>query len=147
MFRSCSTKVRAVVLAVVVVVLSMGWWYANRAAVSQNKGGTVPDVDPETFASIQARGKPGILEFYTTTCPYCKMIEPVLSRISREYGSQIFVVKMNAEKYPQQAGKYQIPGVPTLVFFGASGEPKALAAGYREYESLLDILRGLELIR
>jgi len=124
----------------VVLVL---WPYGGLLAENEEP---VADVTPQSMAMRLRERKPGILEFYTASCPYCRKIEPVLTRINAEYSDQIFMVKMNAEKYPDEAGKYRIPGVPALVFFDSEGHPKALVAGYRDFQNLTEILKGLKFI-
>jgi len=148
LFRTCPSKRRVIGAIILVILLASVWyWFSNRSLHREADGAGVKDIDPESFSALAVRGKPGILEFYTTSCPYCKKIEPELAEVNAQYGAQIFVVKMNAEKYPDEAGKYQIPGVPTLIFFDAKGEPKVLAAGYRDVEGIVSILKNLNFVR
>lgn len=133
-------------LVLVLTGISIWYWQSTRRQASSGQG-SLEEVDPGTFATLVTQGKPGILEFYTTSCPYCKAIEPELVKINNEHGSKLFVVKMNAEKHTDEAAKYQIPGVPTLIFFDSKGNPQAMAAGYRDAASILDILKNLKILQ
>ena len=107
------------------------FWYLWEARLSEPAAaGTVAEVTPETFSELIEQGKPVVLEFYTNSCPWCEKIESGCTgqRCPRRQG---IVAKMNAEKHWAEASKYELSGVPTLVFFDADGRAVATAAGYR----------------
>lgn len=137
------------VAVVLMVLVAAGAWYWNVARARKTEPGesTIHDVSPEDFIAYLAGDTPGILEFYTSSCPFCSMIEPELQKLKAEYGDEVFIVKMNAERYPHEASKYNVRGVPTLIFFDKSGNPKASLAGYRDAEGIADILRQLGFIK
>lgn len=143
--KTCTvTRKRAIfVLLVLLGASAVTWGVLGRRAEPSG----LTDVDLEALSRLLASGKPGILEFYTTSCPYCKMMVPVLERIQREYGDRLFVVTMNAEKHPSEAGKYAIMGVPTVIVFDASGRTVGRLVGYRGYEEVLGALREYGLVR
>jgi thioredoxin-related protein len=74
------------------------------------------------------------------------MIEPELAELKAKYGEEVFIVKISAERYPEEASKYRIRGVPTLVFLDQSGNAKASLAGYRDSEGIARILKHLGFI-
>ena len=106
----------------------------------------ITDVGPQTLTQMLSLGKPGVLEFYTANCPYCMKIAPELAELDKQYGDRLFVVKMNAEKYPSEAVKYEVQGVPTLVYFDAAGVPKAVAPGYVTFDTMVKMLRQVKLV-
>ncbi len=107
----------------------------------------IEDIAPDGMSKYVPGNKPVVLEFYTKSCPYCVKIEPELREIKAKYGDKVFVLKMNAEVFPQEASRYQIRGVPTLVFLDPAGKPQAIAAGYRDFEGIHDILQGLGFVK
>lgn len=131
-------------LLVVLGVVALAWKFLYRPETGTASG--VRDVSPEDLADILASGRPGILEFYTSSCPYCRMMGPVLEQIQTDYGDRVFVAMMNAEKYPSEAAKYRIPGVPTMILFEASGKVKTAVVGYRGYDETIETLREVGLI-
>jgi len=60
---------------------------------------------------------PVIIDFWAEWCMPCRMISPIVEKISNEYEDRIKVGKLNVDENPSIAGKYQIMGIPTLLFF------------------------------
>ncbi|HHY75865.1 MAG TPA: thioredoxin family protein [Firmicutes bacterium] len=139
---------RLIALGLVMLLAVVAFWYLWEARLSngdQVEG--ILDVSPDQLAEVLGQGKPVVLEFYTSVCPWCAAIEPELERLSETYGKQITIAKMNAEKYPYEAVKYGITGVPSLILHDAGGKPLAIASGYRPFDELVDILKNYKLIK
>jgi len=60
---------------------------------------------------------PVMVDFWAEWCAPCFMIAPVVEQIGEEYKGKIKVGKLNVDKNPVTAGKYQIMAIPTLLFF------------------------------
>jgi len=60
---------------------------------------------------------PVMVDFWAEWCAPCFMIAPVVEQIGDEYKGKIKVGKLNVDKNPVTAGKYQIMAIPTLLFF------------------------------
>ncbi|HHT84675.1 MAG: thioredoxin family protein [Bacillota bacterium] len=137
-----------IVALVLVLLVAAGGWYWNMAQTPKLNPDeiTIDDISPEDLSSYLTGEKRGILEFYTNSCPYCVMIEPELAELKAKYGEEVFIVKISAERYPEEASKYRIRGVPTLVFLDQSGNAKASLAGYRDSEGIARILKHLGFI-
>ncbi|MBE3518759.1 MAG: thioredoxin family protein [Firmicutes bacterium] len=142
--RTGRTLKIAAVVVLVVVAAGLFWYF--RSSDREQSAAKVPDISPADFEKIINQGKPGILEFYTTSCPYCRLMAPVLERLYADYGGRIFVVAMNAERYPSEAAKYEIPGVPTMILFDAQGKVTGNVVGYRDYSAMVGVLKQLGFI-
>jgi len=57
-----------------------------------------------------------IVDFWSPTCQPCKQIEPGLTKIASDYGSQVKVLKVNVNDSPKTSSKFLVRGVPTLLF-------------------------------
>ncbi len=137
-----------VILLVFALALVGGWYRGRQRTPEQSLSGpTVKDIDPEELESLLSGGKPGVLEFYTKGCPFCVKIEPELAKLKDTYGEEVFVVKMNAEIHPQEAAKYEVRGVPTLIFFDSTGHTKRGLAGYRDFAIMSEMLKELEFVK
>jgi len=64
---------------------------------------------------------PVIVDFWAAWCMPCRMISPAIEEISNEYDSQIKVGKLNTDENPSIAGKYNIMGIPAVLFFKDGG--------------------------
>jgi thioredoxin 1 len=45
------------------------------------------------------------------------MIAPVVEELATEYSGRLKVAKLNTDENPDIASKYQVMGIPTLMFF------------------------------
>ena len=57
-----------------------------------------------------------------TWCGPCKMMVPILQETALDLGSKVRVVKMDSDKYPQEASQLRVQGLPTLVLFNNGQE-------------------------
>lgn len=88
------------------------------------------EVNSENF-SREVLGPEGVVvvDFWAPWCVPCKVLAPVLDRISEEQKSQkarAKVVKVNVDENPQLATELSIFNIPTLVFFKKGKEESRL---------------------
>ena len=67
--------------------------------------------------------KPVLIDFYSTWCGPCKMLEPILEELSKEYENEIDIYKLNTEEEMETAAAFGIMSVPTLLFIPMSDKP------------------------
>lgn len=74
-------------------------------------------VVPQTPASTQpgATAQVHLLDFGAEWCGPCKIIEPVIDSLASRYSGRVAITKIDIDKNPSLADRYQIRGVPTLV--------------------------------
>jgi len=70
-----------------------------------------------TFNDIINGDTPVLVDFYADWCGPCKMMGPILQDLKKRLGDNINIIKIDAEKNPQAAIKYQVRGVPSLILF------------------------------
>lgn len=72
---------------------------------------------PKTFQQLIEGEKPVLVEFFATWCGPCKTMQPILEDTSRQLGEKVKIVKVDVDKNPAAASKFQVRGVPTLILF------------------------------
>lgn len=80
----------------------------------------------QTFSSfddlLAKSDKPVLVDFYATWCGPCQFMVPILNEVGVSLSDKIQVVKIDTEKYPSIADKYQIEALPTFIIF-KDGKP------------------------
>ena len=81
-----------------------------------------------TFADLTNTDKPVLVDFYADWCGPCRMLAPTLDRLAVEFSGKARIVKVNVDKEPELATRYQVSSIPALVFI-ADGEVVTQSAG------------------
>ena len=61
--------------------------------------------------------QPVLVDFYTTWCGPCQMLKPELEIVAGRMEDEIKVAKVDTDKSPRLASRYQIEALPTLILF------------------------------
>lgn len=61
--------------------------------------------------------KPVIVMFYSSTCPYCKAMEPYFMSYAQEFKNSAVFARMNIDTSPLTVRRYGVQGTPTFKFF------------------------------
>lgn len=94
------------------------------------------DINEDMFEEkVVKSSKPVLVDFSATWCPPCKMLHPVVERISLEFSDQLDVFGVDTDKNPGLSQQYNISGVPTMIFFRDGQEIKKIV-GFRDYDNL-----------
>jgi thioredoxin 2 len=80
--------------------------------------GQVNNLTDAAFHSQVEQAKlPVLLDFYSPTCGPCRTIAPIIETLAREYAGRLLVFKLDTSTQQMTAARFQIRGVPTLLFF------------------------------
>lgn len=69
------------------------------------------------FDTIIDDTRPVIVDFHALWCGPCKVQSPILADIATQFGDRVRVIKIDVDKNPMLASRYQIQGVPTVIIF------------------------------
>ncbi len=93
------------------------------------------------FNSIINSKKPVLVDFYADWCMPCKQVTPILKQVKAELKDQVRIIKVNVDKNPAIATKFQIRNIPTLILF-KEGEVKWKVAGVRQKSEIEAVVRN-----
>jgi len=78
---------------------------------------------------------PVILDFHATWCGPCKMLAPHLQAIQNKYKGKLVIYRIDVDKEPLLAQRFNIQAMPTIVFMGSKKSFKS-ELGYQDYDAL-----------
>lgn len=94
---------------------------------------TVTDQNFE--AEVLKSQTPVLVDFWAPWCGPCKIVEPIIEELAREYGGKIKVGKLNVDDNPQTAGQYNVMSIPTFLIF-KNGKPVKTIIGAQGKDAL-----------
>ena len=85
-------------------------------------------VDSTNFQSevLDVKDKLVIVDFWADWCGPCHMLAPIIDEVSSEYEGKIKVGKLDVDSASDIASKYNVMGIPTVIFFKNGKEEKRL---------------------
>lgn len=96
---------------------------------------------PKTFSELISGDQPVLVDFFATWCGPCQMMQPILEDTARQLGEKIKIVKVDVDRNPLAASKFQVRGVPTLILFH-KGEAIWRQSGVVPSHQLVKIIDG-----
>lgn len=133
-------------LAALSVVVLAGTVGCSQAAEDNSQGekdhkGSILEVTDETAdQEIFEEKKPVFVDFFATWCGPCKMLSPIIDELSQEYKDKIKFVKVDVDKSPKLAQKYEIMAMPTMKFLTQKCKSGKSLVGYKEKDKIKSFL-------
>ena len=69
------------------------------------------------FSDLINGDTPVLVDMYADWCGPCKAMAPILKDVKSKVGDGIKIIKIDVDKNPQAAQKFQVRGVPTFILF------------------------------
>jgi len=103
----------------------------------------ISDVTSSTWDAevLKAQGLV-MVDFWAPWCAPCRMVSPTVEELAKEYHGKMKFVKLNTDENPDIASKYNIMGIPTLMFIkdGRSVDSIVGAIPKQQLKSKIDSL-------
>ncbi len=126
------------VLGLLVFLASTG----SASALSNPTSRHVTEIRESQFTGqVTEAAQPVVVEFYATWCGVCRRLSPILERLAEPLAGKVRFVKVDVDKAPALADRYEIEGVPTLLFV-KGGKVVDVMAGLPRVELLEARLRS-----
>jgi thioredoxin 2 len=89
----------------------------------------IADAADDDFAEIAEQADPYVVvDLWAPWCGPCHMVSPALEQVARELAGQIKLVKVDIDRSPRLARRFEVQAVPTLLVLH-KGEVIARQAG------------------
>ncbi len=73
--------------------------------------------DFQTEVIERSRTLPVLVDFWAEWCAPCRMLGPVLERLAEKHAGEWELVKVNTERNPRLAARYEVSGIPNVKLF------------------------------
>ena len=99
-------------------------------------------LEPEIALS---NGKPTVFEFYADWCEACKEMAPDMIEAKKQYLNKLDIVLLNVDnsRWSDLVDKYDVNGIPKLIFFDDKGQFRDFSLGVRKKSELDEIFLAL----
>ena len=74
------------------------------------------DADAELFDDVLHNARiPVLVDFWADWCRPCHMAAPAVQRVAAEMAGRAIVLRVDTERHPQIAARYNVQGIPNFV--------------------------------
>ncbi|MCK4940887.1 thioredoxin family protein [candidate division WOR-3 bacterium] len=89
------------------------------------------------------KGLPIVADFGRGTCIPCKMMQPILEKLTRDFEGKASILILDIREFPALSKKYQITIIPSQIFFDAYGEEVHRHQGFMPEQDIINQLKKM----
>ena len=114
---------------------------SNGGSAAEPPDSKVPRVTKNPLANALKSGKPVLADFGRGTCIPCKMMQPILEKLQKEYAGKAEILILDIGEYPVLSKEYHLMVIPTQIFFDSSGKEVNRHLGFMPEDEIVAQLK------
>ena len=75
---------------------------------------------------------PVLVDFWAPWCAPCRIVGPILEKISKEYTSKLMFAKLNVDESQELASRHDVRGIPCMIVFNHGKEIERIVGAFPE---------------
>ena len=91
------------------------------------------EVGDAEFADAIATKRLVLVDLWAPWCGPCRMVAPVLEKLSRDFAGELKVVKVNVDESPHTAQRYQARSIPMLLLISDGAVVETIVGAQPEH--------------
>lgn len=100
----------------------------------------VKSVNSKEFLELRKSESIIVVDFFADWCTPCKMMEPILDKVSEQIDDSVKFAKINVDKHIDIAEKYNITTIPTILIL-KNGEILDRTSGLCDENNLYSLIK------
>jgi len=91
------------------------------------------ELNKETFEKEVLKGKsPILVDFWASWCGPCRIVGPILERLSKEYNGKLEFAKLSVDEFQELAVMFDVRGIPCMIIFNNGNEVERFVGAHPE---------------
>ena len=93
------------------------------------------DINKDSFDKEVLKNKlPVLVDFWAPWCGPCRIVGPILDKLSSEYQNKLKFSKINVDDNQEIAAQFDVRGIPCMIVFSRGAEADRIIGAYPETE-------------